>query len=164
MIEELDELKMICVYFPELHSDVDASSNHKHGTHLAIVEEGENSDTPSNNLLQPEDQDQELSSVASSAENLAANTRANQQSLYSNKHSSNRLNDIHENSTANSRRPSAVLQEILSTRRPSAIMASLRRGSHSILSPFRSKPDDPNDPAHSPEALEYRRKNRRTGE
>lgn len=154
-------------YLPNISSsDVDAPSNHKHSTHLAIVEEGENSDTPSNNLLQPANQDQELSSVASSIEslNLAANTRANQHSLYSNKNSSNRLHDTHENSHTTSRRPSAVLQEILSTRRPSAIMASLRRGSHSILAPFRAKHDDPNDPSRSPEAVEYRRKNRRIGE
>jgi hypothetical protein len=146
-------------------SDIDAPPNHKHNhsAPLSIVEESDNSDTPSNNLLQG-DQDHELSSVASSAENLAANTRANQHSLYSQKNSSNRLNDIHENSNTTSRRPSVVLQEILSTRRPSAIMASLRRGSHSILSNFRSKQDDPNDPARSPEAVEYRRKNRRIGE
>jgi hypothetical protein len=146
-------------------SDVDASSNHKHGTHLSIVEEGENSDTPVDTLLQSAEKDHELSSVTSSAENinLAANTRANQQSLYSLKNSSNRLNDIHENSNSNSRRPSVVLQEIFSTRRPSAIMASLRRGSHSILSNFR-KHEDPNDPAKTPEAVEYRRKNRRIGE
>ena len=140
-------------------SDVDAS-NHKHSTPLTIVEEGDNSDTPSN--LRIENQDQELSSVTSSAENLATNTRVNQQSLYSNKNSSNRLNESFDSS--NSRRPSVVLQEILSTRRPSAIMASLRRGSHSILSPFRTKQEDPNDPAYSPEAVEYRRKNRRVGE
>lgn len=152
----------LVMYLSQLSSsDVD---DHKHSTHLSIVEEGENSDTPSNNLLQSADQDHELSSVESSAENLAANTRANQQSLYS-KTFSNHPNDNHENSNTNSRRPSVVLQEILSSRRPSAIMASLRRGSHSILSPFRSsKHDDPNDPAHSPEAVEYRRKNRRIGE
>jgi hypothetical protein len=141
-------------------SDVD-SSNHKNATHLAIVEEGENSDSPSNTHENGHN-DEELSSVTSSKENLAANTKANQQSLFSNRHSSKSLNEAYDNS--NSRRPSVVLQEILSTRRPSAIMASLRRGSHSILSPFRSKSEDPNDPARSPEAVEYRRKNRRVGE
>lgn len=142
-------------------SDVENPTNHKNANHLAIVEEGDNSDTPSNEHLNEANHDGELSSVTSSAENLAANTKANEQSLYSHKQSSKSLNESHDHS----RRPSVVLQELLTTRRPSAIMASLRRGSQSILSPFRTKtPDDPNDPARSPEAVEYRRKNRRIGE
>lgn len=53
-----------------------------------------------------------------------------------------------------------VKQDFLSSRRPSTIMAALRRPS---LMLFRSKPEDPNDPANKPEAIEQRRKNRRYG-
>lgn len=116
--------------------------------------------------MQATEKDQELSSAASSAENLAANTKANQHLPFNHAQSSGRLNDIPENTP--SRRPSILLemQEMISGRRPSAIMASLRRGSQSILHPFRSKHDDPNDHVgiNSPEAVESRRKNRRIGE
>lgn len=135
---------------------------------LSVVEEGETVDEQSQNQLKVPQNDSNLSSAASSAENLAANTRANQHSLYS--QSSSRLNDIPENGSSTPRRPSVLLemQDLISGRRPSAIMASLRRGSQSILHPFRSKHDDSNDLPHvgarSPEAVESRRKNRRIGE
>lgn len=150
-----------------IHSDIE--SNHK-SVKLSVVEEGdrssENSDTQSasqsQTLLKAPSQDFHLESAASSAENLAANTRANQRSNYS--HTSLKVPD--ENT--NARRPSILLemQEMISGRRPSAIMASLRRGSQSILAPFRTKHDDPNDHTgfKSPEAMESRRKNRRYGE
>lgn len=137
---------------------------------LSVVEEGEqsseNSDTQSasqsQTLLQAPNQDYHLDSAASSAENLAANTRANQHSSYN--HTTLKVPD--ENT--NGRRPSILLemQEMISGRRPSAIMASLRRGSQSILAPFRTKHEDPNDHTghKSPEAVESRRKNRRYGE
>lgn len=116
--------------------------------------------------LQSTEKDQSASSAASSAENLAANTKANQHLTFSHAQSSGRLNDIPENTP--SRRPSILLemQEMISNRRPSAIMASLRRGSQSILHPFRTKHEDPNDQVghRSPEAVESRRKNRRIGE
>lgn len=119
------------------------------------------------NYLKVLDHDPEAPSDGSSAEHLAANTRANQHSSYST-HSTIK-NDQHETPTTTNRRPSILLemQEMISGRRPSAIMASLRRGSQSILAPFRSKhTDDPNDHvgARSPEAQESRRKNRRYGE
>lgn len=149
----------------------DIESNHK-SVKLSVVEEGEgsqsseNSDTQSasqsQTLLQTPSQDFHLESAASSAENLAANTRANQRSNYS--HTSLKIPE--ENT--NARRPSILLemQEMISGRRPSAIMASLRRGSQSILAPFRTKHEDPNDHTgfRSPEAVESRRKNRRYGE
>jgi hypothetical protein len=135
-----------------IRRSIQDTSSGENATHLAIEEECARNGTLSNHH----------SSVASFREDPAANTRQTQKTLFKNKHSSKSLNDAYDN--LSSRRPSVVLQEILSTRRPSAIMASLRRGSHSILSPFRSKPEDPNDPAHSPEAVEYRRKNRRVGE
>lgn len=157
-----------------LFSDVD--SNHK-SVKLSIVEEGEhsgeNSDTQSqtqsqNHLPVPEFHEPRLSSNNSSAENLAANTRHNQHSPYNHSISSNRLNaSDHESSNTNARRPSILLemQEMISGRRPSAMMASLRRGSEAILSPFRTKYDDPEGiGSRSPEAVESRRKNRRYGE
>lgn len=151
-------------------SDVE-SLNHKSSNKLSVVEEGEVFDPQSQNLLKVPHNDSNLSSAASSVENLvAANTKANQHTSYNHSQSSNRLDNIPENGTSSSRRPSVLLemQEMISGRRPSAIMASIRRGSQSILHPFRSKHDDPNDPPHvgsrSPEAVESRRKNRRIGE
>lgn len=147
-----------------LSSDVNSASNRKNNK-LTIVEEGENSDTQSQYHKQTPEKDHS-SSAASSAENLAANTKANQHLPFNHAQSSGRLNDIPESTP--SRRPSILLemQEMISNRRPSAIMASLRRGSQSILHPFRSKHDDPNDNVRhrSPEAVESRRKNRRIGE
>lgn len=83
------------------------------------------------------------------------------------------LDQIPENTALTSRRPSVVLQEILSTRRPSTIMAALRRPS--LLLPGRrmeSFPENgstrsinmPHTGAKSEQALEQRRKNRRVGE
>lgn len=156
-------LHSLILLFPS--SDVDAA-NHKN-TKLTIVEEGD-LDTQTQSFLQVPDYDIP-SSAASSAENLAANTRANQHSNFNHQHSSSRLNNIPEDESPTQRRPSLLMemQEMVSGRRPSAVMASLRRGSQSILHAFRGgKHDDPNDHvgAKSPEAVESRRKNRRIGE
>lgn len=45
-------------------------------------------------------------------------------------------------------------------------MASLRRGSTTLMNTFRGKQEDPNDHtgARSPEAVAFRQKNRRVGE
>lgn len=149
-------------------SDVESSQSRLNNK-LAIVEEGDNqsdeSDSQSKQRLKVPDQDIDLSSAGSSAEHLAANTRANKQSTFYNAQSAHRVNEIPDSGNS-SRRPSVLLQEILSSRRPSAIMASLRRGSTTLLNTFRSKQEDPHDHtgAKSPEAIEYRRKNRRYGE
>lgn len=113
------------------------------------------------NYLQTPDKDH-LSSAVSSRENstLSLNQHQSPPSV--------RLNDIPENANSYTRRPSFLLdvQEMITNRRPSAIMASLRRGSQSILNGFRTKNEDPNDHVgfKSPEAVESRRKNRRYGE
>lgn len=126
---------------------------------LSIVEEGDGEQETTqltlnnynhinnNNTLRIPDLEKDNQSVGSSNENISKYSKGNK-------------------SNESSRRPSFLLQEILQTRRPSAIMASLRRGSQSILSTFRSKHDDPNDHigANSPEAVEARRKNRRVAE
>ena len=90
-------------------------------------------------------------------------------------HSSGRLNDIPEQSQLVARRPSILLQEILSTRRPSAIMAAIRRPSNSFLNRSRLgafQEDNHNGSTRSinfqtgPKsemAIEFRRKNRRVG-
>lgn len=162
-------LAVISPIFLICSSDVETLS-HKSNNKLSIVEEGETSDPQSHNQLKVPHNDLNLSSATSSAENLASNTRANQHTSYNHSQSSNRLDDIPEDGSATTRRPSILLemQEMISGRRPSAIMASLRRGSQSILHPFRSKHDDSNDHPHigakSPEAVESRRKNRRIGE
>jgi hypothetical protein len=133
---------------------------------LEAVGESDSDDHPRHHL-QVLDHESEIPSIASSADNLAANTRANQHSNFKHNHNS-KLNDISEHANGNQRRPSILLdmQEMISGRRPSALMASLRRGSQSILHSFRPKHDDPNSyiGAKSPEAIEYRRKNRRIGE
>lgn len=153
------------------HSDVDALSNHKpsqvYQKQLSIVEEGENPESPSDDTprhfkLSHEDETHH-STPHSSAEHLPAIT-------VNSKHSNKQYlspdgSDHHEkeplNNSNSSRRPSVqLLQEFLSTRRSSSIMAALRRPS---LMLFRSKPEDPNDPANKPEAIEQRRKNRRIG-
>jgi hypothetical protein len=135
-------------------SDVDDHQKGSLARELTIVEEGDgehetthlNQNNSSNTLRIP-DYDKDNQSVGSSSENINKYSRGNK-------------------SNESSRRPSFLLQEILQTRRPSAIMASLRRGSQSVLSTFRSKSDDPNDHigANSPEAVESRRKNRRAAE
>lgn len=120
---------------------------------LSIVEEGDGEhetthlNLNNNNTLRIPDYEKDNQSVGSSTENINKYSRTNK-------------------SNESSRRPSFLLQEILQTRRPSAIMASLRRGSQSVLSSFRSKGDDPMDNigANSPEAVEARRKNRRVAE
>lgn len=137
------------------YSDVDENQKGNLVRELSIVEEGEGDGEQettrltlknNNHSLQIPDYDREIPSAASSTENISKNSKANK-------------------SNESSRRPSFLLQEILQTRRPSAIMASLRRGSQSVLSTFR-KSDDPNDHigVNSPEAVEARRKNRRAAE
>lgn len=144
-----------------LNSDVESQSRDRH---LSVVEEGENSD--SGNHLNVPKPDSRISSTASSAENLSANIK-NSTSLYQ-AQSAPKIGDIPEAVPFNTRRPSVLLQEILSTRRPSAIMAALRRPSHSFLN-FRRHDEGaagsvPNVGAKSPEAVESIRKNRRIGE
>lgn len=148
-------------------SDVDAQTNHKptqvYQTQLSIVEEGENLDSPTGNkenlkLLQSAD-DTRLSTPQSSTENITTSNRHNRHYLtpdFAEHHSGE---EKHQHNS--SRRGSVqILQEFLSSRRSSTIMAALRRPS---LMLFRSKHEDPNDPANKPEAIEQRRKNRRIG-
>lgn len=159
-------------------SDVDALTSHKpqgYQTQLSIVEESENPDSPTDekhnhNLKVLLEDDTRHSSLQSSAENLPAITvnhhhNSSNSNSRQNKSFLSPDSDHHEkeplNTNNSSRRPSVqLLQEFLSTRRPSTIMAALRRPS---LMLFRSKPEDPNDPANKPEAVEQRRKNRRIG-
>lgn len=149
-------------------SDVDAVTNHKptqvYQTQLSIVEEGENPDSPTEKkenlkLLQAVD-DTHLSTPQSSSENLTT-SRHHRHFLHPDGQDHHGDKDGHNHSHNNSRRGSAqLLQDLLSSRRSSTIMAALRRPS---LMLFRSKHEDPNDPANKPEAIEQRRKNRRIG-
>ncbi|CRK95797.1 CLUMA_CG009254, isoform A [Clunio marinus] len=140
-------------------SDIDV--NHKSNKltrELSIVEEAENTDEKNAKLLEDYPEDQDFSS------HIASDTKANTHLNTGNHH---RLHDnLGETNSSSSRRPSVLLQEILSTRRPSAIMATLRRGSATVINTLRGKSDDPNDHtgAKSPEAIENRRKNRRIGD
>lgn len=84
----------------------------------------------------------------------------------------------HPNELVLSRRPSAVLSEILSTRRPSAIMAALTRPNHyrsrapqmdalyegQAMGSMRTINMGHHNGPHSPEAMDFKRKNRRVGE
>ena len=156
-------------------SDVDSLTNHRSSPvfqkQLSIVEESENLDAPLDENRQfsklKHEEDSRLSSPQSSAEHLPAITVTNHRQNKSylspdaDHHEKEPLNNNSSGATNNSRRPSIqLLQEFLSTRRSSTIMAALRRPS---LMLFRSKPEDPNDPANKPEAIEQRRKNRRIG-
>lgn len=150
-------------------SDFVEPSNNNNKSTLSILEEGDNLDTIQNTHKLQEPKLEDDDSAGSSLENLASNVRSNTNQLGINyTHSSNRLNDIPETAALNSRRPSVILQEILSTRRPSAIMSAIRRGSHSLLPSFhRSKLgglEEEHVGAKSVEAIESRRKNRRVGE
>jgi hypothetical protein len=146
------------------HSDVDGVSNHKpspYQTQLSIVEESENPEgagSDENRSKKPTKEDNSrvpIHTPESSVENITA-LHGNKRRHYLTPDSADR----HEKEPLNnSRRPSVILQELL-TRRPSALLAQLRRPS--FMNPFR-KPDDPNDPANKPEAIEQRRKNRRIG-
>jgi hypothetical protein len=150
-----------CVSF---RSDVDSiSSNHKptqYQTNLAIVEEGDNPESPTekDKFLQHNNSNHHQlkdRSPNSSVEDITA----------SNGRSRNRTHlspDGHHDAESggggsDGRRPSVILQYL---RRPS-VMATIRRSS--ILSPFKSEPKDPNDPFFKPEAVEQRLKNRRIG-
>lgn len=150
-------------------SDVDALTNHKpqaqYQTQLSIVEEGENPDSPAGNkenlkLLHSLD-DARVPSPHSSAENITTTSnKRNRHYLtpdFGDHHGSGDEKHTHNSSRRGSIQ---VLQEFLSSRRSSTIMAALRRPS---LMLFRSKHEDPNDPANKPEAIEQRRKNRRIG-
>jgi hypothetical protein len=150
------------------HSDVDSLNNHKSSPvfqkQLSIVEESENPESPTEkkSYKLTNDDDTRHSSAHSSAEHLPAITVPQSRQ---NRHYLSPEGDHHEkeplNTSNSSRRPSIqLLQEFLSSRRSSTIMAALRRPS---LALFRSKPEDPNDPANKPEAIEQRRKNRRIG-
>lgn len=144
-------------------SDVD-SVNHKpsqYQTNLAIVEEGDNPESPT-------EKDKFLSHVNNSHHHLSKDRSPNssiEDITAHNGRSRNRTHlspDSHHDTESggggsDGRRPSVILQYL---RRPS-VMATLRRSS--ILSPFRSEPKDPNDPANKPEAIEQRLKNRRIG-
>ena len=148
-------------------SDVDALTNHKptqvYQTQLSIVEEGENPDSPTDKkenlkLLHSLD-DARLSTPQSSTENIATSNRRNRNYLTPDFAEHHGGEEKHQHNS--SRRGSVqILQEFLSSRRSSTIMAALRRPS---LMLFRSKHEDPNDPANKPEAIEQRRKNRRIG-
>ncbi|KAG5678088.1 hypothetical protein PVAND_007790 [Polypedilum vanderplanki] len=154
-------------------NDVDSITNHKSSSvyqkQLSIVEEGEkeNLDSPTDrkDFKLSHENETRQSTPHSSAEHLPAitvNNKANRHYLSpdADYHEKEPLNSNNNNSNS-SRRPSVqLLQDLLSSRRSSTIMAALRRPS---LMLFRSKPEDPNDPANKPEAIEQRRKNRRIG-
>lgn len=142
------------------HSDVDSSTNHKptqYQTNLAIVEEGDNPESPTekDKFLTHHNHHLKDRTPTSSIEDITT----------SNGRPRNKVHltpDGHHDAESggggsDTRRPSIILQYL---RRPS-VMATLRRSS--ILSPFRSEPKDPNDPANKPEAIEQRLKNRRIG-
>lgn len=147
-------------------SDVDSiTGNHKptqYQTNLAIVEEGDNPESPTtekdkflshNHISHQHSKDR---SPNSSIEDITANNGRSRSRTH---HLSPDGHHDAESGGGGSdgRRPSIILQYL---RRPS-VMATLRRSS--ILSPFRSEPKDPNDPANKPEAIEQRLKNRRIG-
>lgn len=136
-------------------SEIDDSRTASLARELSIVEEGEDGEQETtklkthrnNNLKIPDSKyEREPHSAGSSNENLSKSTSRK------------------KSGESSSRRASFV--EYLSSRRPSAIMATLRRGSRSVLSSFSHSKDDPNDCVgfNSPEAIEARRKNRRVAE
>ncbi|CAO1365528.1 unnamed protein product, partial [Diamesa hyperborea] len=151
-------------------SDFVEPSNNNNKSNLSILEEGDNTDLQQQNKHKIQETTlEDDDSAGSSLENLASNVRSNTNQLaISYTQSNKQLNDIPETAALNSRRPSVILQEILSTRRPSAIMSAIRRGSHSLLPSFhRSKLgglEEEHVGAKSVEAIESRRKNRRVGD
>lgn len=153
-------------------SDVDnISVNHKspqYQTNLSIVEEGDNPESPTgekdkflphnNNNNSHNNHHQKLKvdhTPNSSIEDVTTVTNGRSRNRTHLTPDGGSHHDGDQNSDG--RRPSIILQYL---RRPS-VMASIRRSS--ILSPFRSEPKDPNDPANRPEAIEQRLKNRRIG-
>lgn len=156
--------------FVSFHSDVDSlSTNHKspqYQTNLSIVEEGENPDSPShekdkflprNNASHNSIQKLKNEHTPnSSIEDISANNGKSRNRTHLTPDGNHHDNES-PGGGGDGRRPSLILQYL---RRPS-VMATLRRSS--ILSPFRSEPKDPNDPANRPEAIEQRLKNRRIG-
>ncbi|XP_070504476.1 proton channel OtopLc-like isoform X3 [Chironomus tepperi] len=149
--------------------DVDALTNHKptqpYQTQLSIVEEGENPESPTDNkenlkLLHSID-DSRVPTPHSSSENITTNNNRRNRHYLSPDFAEHHGSGDEKHPHNSSRRGSVqILQEFLSSRRSSTIMAALRRPS---LMLFRSKHEDPNDPANKPEAIEQRRKNRRIG-
>jgi hypothetical protein len=150
-------------------SDVDnIAANHKppqYQTNLSIVEEGDNPESPTgekdkflphNNNNNNNSHQQKLKvdhTPNSSIEDVTTSGRSRNRTHLTPDGGSHHDGD----QNSDGRRPSIILQYL---RRPS-VMASIRRSS--ILSPFRSEPKDPNDPANRPEAIEQRLKNRRIG-
>jgi hypothetical protein len=151
--------------FVSFHSDVDSltSSGHKptqYQTNLSIVEEGDNPDEkdkflPHTNSNSHNSSIQKLKSEHTPNSSIEDITASNGKARNRTHLSPDGIH--HENESGDGRRPSLILQYL---RRPS-VMATLRRSS--IMSPFRSEPKDPNDPANRPEAIEQRLKNRRIG-
>lgn len=153
------------------HSDVDGiSGNHKpsqYQTNLSIVEEGDNPESPTtekdkflSNNYNNNNSIHKHGTPHSSIEDVTTSSNGGGRSIKSRTHLT--PDGIHHDNdstggASDQRRPSLILQYL---RRPS-VMATLRRSS--IMSPFRSEPKDPNDPANRPEAIEQRLKNRRIG-
>lgn len=158
--------------FVSFHSDVDSlSANHKsplpYQTNLSIVEEGENPDSPTNekDKFLPRNNASHNSihklknehTPNSSIEDISASNGKSRNRTHLTPDGNHHDNESTGGGGGDNRRPSIILQYL---RRPS-VMATIRRSS--ILSPFRSEPKDPNDPANRPEAIEQRLKNRRIG-
>lgn len=157
--------------FVSFHSDVDGlTANHKspqYQTNLSIVEESENPDSPTSEKEKFLPRNNASHNSIHKIKNEHTPNSSTEDISASNGRSRNRTHltpdgNHHDSESpggggGDARRPSLILQYL---RRPS-VMATLRRSS--IMSPFRSEPKDPNDPANRPEAIEQRLKNRRIG-
>lgn len=103
---------------------------------------------------------------SSSQDNLSVTFSSENENIIA-KVSQNPLDDDSESISEIPRTPSLMLQELLASRGPAAIMATLRSGSQSVLHSCRQhnsheNQDNPTG-AKSFEAVKSRRKNRRKG-